>query len=111
MKYFINAQGRKATHSTQYFEFSKGHYRGKHWSEDSIFIHMDEFDRLELEKPFQIVAMFDYFGPTYIDREQWMQLLEQAPQFGQETVAALQEANLWVQDCFAKYKCFTVLGV
>ncbi len=111
MKYFIHAQERKATQSTLYFEFTKGHYRGKHWSEDGIFIHMDEFDRLELAKALQHVTKFDYFGPTCIDRDQWRQLLEQASQFGQETVAALQEANAWVQACFAKYPCFTILGI
>lgn len=111
MNYFINAQERKSTHSTQFFEFVKGRYCGRHWSEDSIYLHADEFDRLELQKAFQIVPLFNYYGPSSIDREQWTQILEQAPQLGQETVAALEEASLWVQECFSKNECFTILGI
>ncbi len=111
MQYFINAQARKATQSTQYFELAKRHYRGKHWSADSIFIHMDEFDRLELGSAFQLVAEFDYCGPTVINREQWGRLLEQLPQLGQEAAEALQEADAWVQECLAKHQCFTLLGM
>ena len=46
MNYFCTESERKASHSTCYLEFQKGKYKGKHWLEDSIFLHDDIFKEL-----------------------------------------------------------------
>ena len=50
MKYFINENQRKESHSTCYFEFQRGKYKNKCWKEDSLNLSQGIFIQLNLGK-------------------------------------------------------------
>ena len=67
---------------------------------------------LELGKMFRKnIQGYDPYGPVEVNKEQWLMLLEAANQVGGAQMEALQEANVWVQECFATEEVFTILGI
>ena len=111
MKYFCTETERKASKSTCYFEFQKGHHKGKHWLEDSISIH----DDLLSDEIYQVfvaaIPQFDPFGVTEVTKEQWQQVKSRAETVGGEAIAAITEIEDWVVECFEEEEVFTICGI
>lgn len=112
MKYFVDEEKRKASHSTGYFEFQQGKYHNRCWLPDSISIHMDDFDDLHLyELIASVVPAFNYYGLTEITVQDWDNILHKARSAGGDAAAAMNEANQWVQTVFLKESVFTICGI
>jgi hypothetical protein len=110
--YFYTAAQRKALGGTCYFEFQRGRYRGKHWLERSIYIHMDQFDDLHLFELFsKSLSHFDYFGLTEVTPVQYEKLKSLALSQGGAIAELLQELDYWVQNCFLTENVFTICGI
>ena len=63
------------THGTCYFEFQKGTFRNEFWKDDSLLLHMNIFDRLDLSSVFTAtIPDFDYYGVTHVAPEQYAAL-------------------------------------
>ena len=111
MKYFLDEVQRKETGSTCYFEFQKGKFRNKFWQKDSLFLHADTFDSLILCKLFSnSIENFCYYAPTEVSKEQWKKLVAKSKEKKQWT-AVIEELTPWIEECFAKHKCFTICGI
>ncbi len=111
VKYFLNAAQRKDSRSTCYFEFQRGSHREKHWLQDSLYLHADQFDALRLyELCAEAVEGFNYYGPTAVHPVQWAHMIRLSADNDpwQEIIA---ELTPWVESCFGKYKCFTICGI
>ena len=113
MMYFIDAQQRKASRSTLYFEFQIGRFQHKHWLSDSIYLHADTFDQLGMYHLFSTyLPDFNYYGPTLVSPPQYEVLKAGAMSCGNEEIAAvLSELDNWVTNCFQKAPCFSILGI
>ena len=75
MIYFITEEQRRMTHGTCYFEFQKGTFRNEFWKDDSLLLHMNIFDRLDLSSVFTAtIPDFDYYGVTHVAPEQYAAL-------------------------------------
>ncbi len=110
--YLYNASQRKARGGTCYFEFQRGRFRGKHWLERSVFLHMDQFDRLQLYELFsKVLPHFDYFGLTEVGPAQYEKLKALAMTRGGEIAELFRELDHWVQDCFLTENVFTICGI
>lgn len=110
--YFYNAAQRKATGSTEYFEFQKGHHRHKFWLERSVYLHAALFDHLGLYELFsKNLPHFDYFFITEVTPAQYEALKEAALAQGGETADLFRELDHWVQDCFFTENVFTICGI
>ena len=110
--YLYTAAQRKAMGGTCYFEFQRGRFRGRHWLERSVFLHMDQFDRLELPELFsEALPQFDYCGITEVRPAQYEVLNALAMARGGETAQLFRELDHWVQDCFFTENVFTICGI
>ena len=110
--YLYNAAQRKAKGGTCYFEFQRGRFRGKHWLERSVYIHMDQFDRMRLPELFsEALPHFDYCGLTEVTPTQYECLKALAMNRGDETADLFRELDHWVQDCFFTENVFTICGI
>ena len=88
-----------------------GDYNGKHWLTDSICLHADIFDDLALFELFsQSINDFYYYGPTRISKDDWKMLVFNA-QKKESWKCVINELSFWVDNCFAKYECFTICGI
>ena len=112
MTYFITEAQRKPTHTTCFFEFQKGMFRKQHWEEDSLFLHMDTFDRLNLYPIFcAAIPHFDYCGPNSVTHDQYKLLKDTVLSHGDEIAALFTEFDIWVTECFKTETCFSILGI
>ena len=112
MTYLINAQQRKASRSTLYFEFQKGTFKQKHWLADSVYLHADTFDRLELYYLFSAsLPDFDYYYFTEVSPSQYAELKTKAMACGGEIAAVFEELDVWVAACFRQNAFFTICGI
>ena len=74
-------------------------------------MHADAFDEAELYRLFSdSVADFNYYGPTEISPKQWSVIAENAAA-NERWKEIISELTPWVEDCFKRYKCFTVCGI
>lgn len=72
MYYFLNADQCKRRGGTLYLEFQPGHYRNKHWQEDSLFLPAVLFDDLGLYDMFiQAIPYFDCYYYTEVSPAQF----------------------------------------
>ena len=110
MKYFCTEDKRVGT---CYHEFQKGKWdEHTFWKEDSLLLSDDVLVDLELGKLFRkSLQGYDPYGPVEVNKEQWLMLLEAANQATDSQAEALQEADTWVQECFATEEVFTILGI
>ena len=111
MKYFCTETERKASKSTCYFEFQKGHHRGKYWLEDSISIHDDLLSDEIYQVFVDTIPQFDPFGVTEVTNEQWREMKSKAKAVGGEALVAITELEDWVVKCFEEEDVFTICGI
>ena len=87
---------------------------GKHrfWKEDSLLLHMDIFDQLNLYSVF-IAALpdFNYYGETYVTPAQYELLKSSAFTQGGEIAVLFAELDIWVSECFKTESCFIIQGI
>lgn len=111
MIFFLSEIERQASGSTYYFEFQNGKHRGKHWRKDSVCLHAEKFDELDLWNLFSnSIQNFAYCGLTEVDREQWNRLVERS-MCNDTWSAVIAELTPWVERCFQTYRCFTICGI
>lgn len=111
MKHFLNKAERKASGSTCYFEFQKGRFRNKFWLQNSLCIHVDVFDKLQLYDLFSgAIAAFCYYAPNEVSKEQWKNLITKSKENEQWT-NVIEELKPWVEECFSEHECFTICGI
>ncbi len=110
LKYFCTEEKREGT---CYHEFQKGKWdEHTFWKEDSLLISDDVLAELKLGRLFRKgIQDYDPYGPVEVNKAQWSVLLELAGESGGEILAALQEADIWAQECFAAEDVFTILGI
>ncbi len=108
--YFISPKERK---DSCYYEFYKGKWDNKtFWKEDSICIHDNhlldsDFDRIIIE----IIPEFNPFGKTEITKKQWKKIKNKSISVGGKAEIIVKEADEWINDTFAVYDIFTILGL
>lgn len=110
LKYFCTDENRIGT---CYHEFQKGKWdEHTFWKKDSLLLSDDVLVELKLGSLLRKgIREYDPYGPVEVNKEQWLMLLELANQAGGAQMEALQEANEWVQECFATEEVFTILGI
>lgn len=99
-----------------YIELQEGDYEQRslkhHWLDTSLYLEDEIFQELSLYYLFsQVIPRFDTFGVTKINSLEWEQIKEIAPTFGSRVQEAIAEIDVWVEACFLKEDCFTVLGI
>ena len=110
MRFFVKDNERK---NTNYHEFYKGRWDGvTFWKEDSLLLHMDIFDQLNLYSVF-IAALpdFNYYGETYVTPAQYELLKSSAFTQGGEIAVLFAELDIWVSECFKTESCFIIQGI
>ena len=111
MKYFLDEMQRKASGSTCCFEFQKGKFKNKFWLHDSLCLQADTFDSLNLYELFSnSIEDFCYYAPTEVSKEQWEVLVVKS-KGNEHWINVIEELTPWVEECFTKYKCFTICGI
>lgn len=106
------AAQRKALGGTCYFEFQRGRHHGKHWLDRSIYLHMEQFDHLQLSEIFsQALPHFDDYYLTEVTPAQYETLKTLGLARGGDTAALFRELDHWVQDCFLTENVFTICGI
>ena len=112
MKYFVDERGRKASHSSCYFEFQRGRYHDRCWLDDSISISNTVWDELRLSELFgTVLPTFDYFGINVVTREQWERIVEISQKSNLLWSEVIAEVTSWVEQCFEENEVFSVLGM
>jgi hypothetical protein len=116
MAYFITEAQRKQIHATCFFEFQKGKPniwgRKRFWKEDSLLLHMDIFDQLDLYAIFHAALPdFDYYGETTVTADHYEVLKAIALAQDGEISNVFEELDAWVSECFKTETCFTILGI
>ena len=111
MKYFLDEMQRKASGSTCYFEFQKGKFKNKFWLKDSLCLHADTFDSLNLYALFSnSIETFCYYAPTEVSKEHWEILIVKSKE-NEYWIDIIEELTPWVEECFTKHMCFTICGI
>lgn len=109
MQYFITETQRKQIGRTDYVEFQKGQkhkkYKPVFWQEDSLLLHVDIFDELELYK---IIPDFQSFGTTIIDKAKWNSIQQNAKKESGNIQELIAELAPWVEDNFKKFDYFVI---
>ena len=112
MKYFISEQQRKQIGGSCYFEFQKGQkteiYNDVYWKEDSLLLHMDIVDNLEL---FKIIPNFNYYGITIIDRDKWNMIQRIAENENGIISEVIAELKSWADKNFETFDYFVICGI
>lgn len=112
MKYFVDEEKRKASHSTCYFEFQMGYYHDKFWLPDSISIHDSLWDEYHLSDLIGcVIKDFDYYGITIVTKTQWEEIVRLSQKSGSIWEKVIAEAVPWVNECFKRHEVFTILGM
>ena len=111
MKYFLDEMQRKASGSTCYFEFQKGKFRNKFWLKDSLCLHSDTFNSLNLYELFSnSIENFCYYSPTEVNKEQWEVLVAKS-KGNEHWNDVIEELAPWAEECFIKHTCFSICGI
>lgn len=112
MQYFITEAQRKARQSTCYFEFQTGQKRSKYkpvfWKEDSLLLDDDCMNETGFYK---IIPDFAPFGISLISKKAWSVMQSRAAQEGGVIQEILEELSPWVEENFARYDYFVILGI
>ena len=109
--YFVDENQRKASQSTSYFEFQKGHYTTC-WCENSINIRTWLWDEYEMSGLIrQVIKDFDYYGITEVTKKQWNRLVELSKATSAKAEPILMEAASWAEECFKENEVFTIIGM
>lgn len=110
MEYIIKNSQRQGS---CYHEFQKGEWDEKtFWSDDSIYLSDDDFQKLELYKIFKFaIENYDKYAPTRVSFNEWNIALEKAKEFSKETQIAINEIDLWAQENFKSNDAFYILGI
>ncbi len=114
MEFFITESQRKELCSTCYFEFQKGQkgqiedYQQVFWREDSLLLHADIADEIELYK---IIPNFDYYSTTFVDKQSWSDILQNAENRGGKILQVIREALPWAEDNFREFDYFVICGI
>ena len=112
MKFFVDEEKRKASHSTCYFEFQKGCYNNKCWLADSISISDSLWDEYRLSDLIAcVIKDFDYYGTTTVTKNQWNEIIKLSQKSGTIWEEVIAEAIPWVSECFKMFDVFTILGM
>ncbi len=112
MKYFVREAERRASHSSCYFEFQRGPYRGECWLDDSISLRDDLWDAFELSGLFgQALPAFDSYGVNEVSRANWAEILKIAGKAKAPWEKVMEELIPWVNRCFETHEVFTILGI
>lgn len=112
MKYFVNEEERKSSHSTCYFEFQKGYYHDKCWLEDSISIHDELWNKFNLSELISgVIENFDYYGTTVVTKSQWNTIVKNSKEADPVWEDIIAEVIPWADHCFEEYEAFTILGM
>ena len=112
MKFFVDEEKRKASHSTCYFEFQKGYYHGKCWLPDSINISDSLWNEYHLSDLIAcVIKNFDYYGTTIVTKKQWDEIIKLSQESGTIFWEVIADATRRVNECFKKYDVFTILGM
>lgn len=115
MKYFITETERRNSGETCYHEFYKGDWNNEkciYWNEDSLSIHEDNMDTLQLYTLIsKVVPYYNYYGETRIDENQWKEIYLLAKKQSGELFCAIREVSPWVEENFKEYSVFTILGL
>lgn len=97
---------------TCYHEFQKGSWGGTFWKEDSLLLHDDILRELKLYQLFREAAPeYSDYGETEIDKDKWAIICNRANVLGGDVKAAIDEADLWVEETFKTEERFTILGI
>ena len=111
MKYFLDEMQRKASGSTRYFEFQKGKQKNKFWLKDSLCLHADTIDSLNLYELFSnSVEDFCYYAITEVSKKQWEVLVAKSKE-NELWNDVIEELAPWAEACFTKHQCFTICGI
>ena len=95
-----------------YFEFQIGKFRGQNWRDDSLCLHEETFDRLNLYQVFaEAIPEFNYFGITEIDREKWGQIILTAHRIGGEVEEVIDEIDSWASSILPATGIMTLIGI
>ena len=112
MKYFITEAERKKIGGSGYFEFQKGDEADKCWKDDSLLLNMDIFDDLKIPDYIKdAVPEFDYYGITYVEREQWQHIFNRTYETGGQVKELFAELKPWVEECFEEHERFVIWGI
>lgn len=112
MKYFVDEEKRKASHSTCYFEFQMGYYHDKCWLPDSISISDFLWNEYHLSDLIgYVIKNFDYYGITIVTKNQRDEIVRLSQESGVIWEKVIAEAVPWVNECFKKHGVFTILGI
>lgn len=112
MKFFINEEQRKNSHSTCYLEFQKGYYQDVCWLNTSISINDVLWDEYQVSKLIlEVVPEFDFYGLTVITKEQWDSIVMKSQKEGCICKEIIAEAIPWATKCFETNDVFTILGI
>lgn len=111
MKYLFDEVQRIAMGGTCFFEFQKGKFRNKFWLKDSLYLHADIFDSLNLYKLFSdFIEDFCCYAPNEVSEEEWQNLVAKSKENVQWN-NVIEELSPWVEECFTRHKCFTICGI
>lgn len=109
MRYFYTESERT---DTCYFEFQKGDWSEQsYWKPDSLLMEELDYENCFYDVVVSVVPDHDLCGVTTITAEQWVVIREKAAKMGGHTLAAVMEADGWVQECFRDYDVFTIIGM
>ncbi|MDE6034937.1 MAG: hypothetical protein K2G36_03400 [Ruminococcus sp.] len=106
MKYFIR---KDELRGTDCHEFFRGKWNNLFWNDESIYIYDEDFTDTGLKKLFlDVIPEYTPYEATEITPEAWQAICETS--FGR-TKEAVKDLNDWVQEVFAEYGLFTILGI
>lgn len=112
MEYFISESQRKQIGGTCYFEFQRGQknkrYKSVFWREDSLLLHMDIADKIEL---YNFIPDFNYYGITIIDKEKWNIIQDNAKKESKMATNVINELYAWAEENFKELDYFVILGI
>lgn len=112
MRFFLNEDQRKASHSTCYFEFQKGPYHDKCWRNDSINISDALWEKYDLsDLILRVNGNFDYYGITEITKNQWNEIVELSRKSEGVWGKIIAEAVPWAEECFHDYDVISIIGM
>ena len=112
MKYFVNENQRKNSHSTCYLEFQVGRYHDECWLDTSICIRDELWDEYHVsELIHEVIPEFDFYGITIITKKQWDSIVAKSQTDACHCREIIAEAIPWAEKCFETSDAFTILGI
>ena len=112
MKYFVQEEQRRDSHSSRYLEFQAGRYHGRCWLDSSISIRDETWEEYHVsDLILEVVPEFDLYGTTIITEDRWDRIVEQSRKDGCACQEIIAEAVPWAAHCFETNDAFTILGI